>query len=212
MGRASKGKVITATGATVVTALATGGVALASGDSAVPEIHACANNGTGALRIAHRCASDEHQVAWNQRGPAGAQGFQGAPGASGPGPAAWTVTQSSPLLIASSPVPVLTTPTLPGSASGTNYVVSAVVSVKDVSSGFVSVTCTLSLGSQSYPDTLTDPAPSSLNDRQASLNLALGAQITSAQSPSLSCTLNAGSDAVTVQRAELTVVQVGALS
>jgi hypothetical protein len=214
MGRASRGKVITATGATVAAALATGGVALAS-DGAAPEIHGCVNDATGALRIARHCASGEHPVAWNQRGPAGPQGFRGPPGpspAGSGGPAAWTVTQSSPVLIGTSPTPVLTAPSLPASASGTNYVVSAVVSVQDVSSGSINVTCTLSLGSQSYPDTLSSPGATGAVFRQSSLNLALGAQITSAQAPSLSCVLNAGSDSLTIQRAELTVIQAGALS
>jgi hypothetical protein len=86
--------------AAAVVAFVTAGPAIAS--AAV--IHGCANNHTGALRVAAHCAHNEHAVAWNRRGPAGPrgpQGLQGAQGSQGPtgntsGPAGGALTGAYP--------------------------------------------------------------------------------------------------------------------
>jgi len=48
-----------------------------------PVIHACANNRTGALRLAARCAASEHVVIWGVQGARGPAGPVGPAGASG---------------------------------------------------------------------------------------------------------------------------------
>jgi hypothetical protein len=141
-------------------------------------------------------------------------GFPGPPGPSaGAGPAAWTVTSSQPVgLTSSGPTAVLTPPSLPGAAGGTSYVLSATVDVHipATDNGTVSVTCTLGFGSQTYQQTMKNTVNGS-DEVEGSISLGLGATITSTQSPSLTCVFNSGSGNETVQRAELTAIQVGVL-
>jgi hypothetical protein len=71
-----------------------GGLALASPGGI---IHACANGQNGALRVAIQCHRNEHAVAWNVQGRAGARGPAGKQGATGPqGPQGPTGPQGPP--------------------------------------------------------------------------------------------------------------------
>jgi hypothetical protein len=75
--------------------VATGSIALAAIPGGDGTITACAHKRSGALRLidtakTKRCKSSERRVAWNQRGPAGANGAAGATGARGPAGASGT--------------------------------------------------------------------------------------------------------------------------
>jgi hypothetical protein len=67
---------VTALAAAVV-AVGTGGTALATVTASDATIKACAKRGTGELRLAPKCKSNERPVSWNQAGPAaiGSQGY-----------------------------------------------------------------------------------------------------------------------------------------
>jgi hypothetical protein len=70
--------------AVIAAGLAGGGWALAN----VSSIHACANNHSGALRVAAHCRANEHAITWARQGPAGPAGATGPQGQQGPqGPA-----------------------------------------------------------------------------------------------------------------------------
>jgi hypothetical protein len=60
-----------------VLAVGTGGTALAAVTASDATIKACAKRGTGELRLAQKCRSNERPVSWNQAGPAatGSQGY-----------------------------------------------------------------------------------------------------------------------------------------
>jgi hypothetical protein len=62
---------------------ATAGVSAATAKTS-GTIHACAKKSTGALRIAHRCASTEKAVSWGKVGPRGRTGASGRRGAAAP--------------------------------------------------------------------------------------------------------------------------------
>jgi hypothetical protein len=67
--------------AVLVTALVvvgTGGTALATVTASdAPTIKACAKRGTGELRLAKSCKSNERSVSWNQQAPVGPAGSKG---------------------------------------------------------------------------------------------------------------------------------------
>jgi hypothetical protein len=74
-----------------------GGYAIAATTSSSGKtITACANNKTGALLLhknaSKRCATGQHKVTWNAKGPAGATGATGLPGA--PATDVWANVQS----------------------------------------------------------------------------------------------------------------------
>ena len=78
--------------AVVAVALAAGGVAYASIPDSSGVIHGCYITGTGQLRVydsqsstAKKCGSNEKPLNWNQTGPQGPAGPQGAAGPAGTG-------------------------------------------------------------------------------------------------------------------------------
>jgi hypothetical protein len=60
-----------------------GGWAIAASTTSSATIRACANNSTGALRLAASCKRSERRVSWNTVGPRGRRGLQGIQGAKG---------------------------------------------------------------------------------------------------------------------------------
>ena len=83
---------------TVVLAMSVAVAAVAGGGYARAQaavIHACANNHTGALRVAPRCGANEHALIWNNPGPMGLRGLPGPPGPS-TGPAGGALAGAYP--------------------------------------------------------------------------------------------------------------------
>ena len=65
-------------------AIGLGAMALAQDDTTY---YACVNNSSGNIKMVGKptdCARNEHLIAWNQQGPAGAAGSQGPVGSQGP--------------------------------------------------------------------------------------------------------------------------------
>ncbi|MEY4323219.1 MAG: hypothetical protein RL410_1000 [Actinomycetota bacterium] len=76
-----------AVAAVAAMALAFGAIQISNATTS-PTYNACANKKSGALRLlaaGKKCTSKETKITWNQRGPQGAQGIQGAPGTSSGG-------------------------------------------------------------------------------------------------------------------------------
>jgi hypothetical protein len=61
--------------AVAVVVMGTGGTALAVTASHGSAIHACAKRGTGELRLASRCRSNERPVSWNVQAATGGKGY-----------------------------------------------------------------------------------------------------------------------------------------
>ena len=59
------------------------GWAIAASTTSTATLRACANNSTGALRLAASCKRGERRVSWNTVGPRGRRGLQGIQGAKG---------------------------------------------------------------------------------------------------------------------------------
>jgi hypothetical protein len=70
--------------AAALVVLAAGAIpAVAAGTSTPVVYYACVTNATGAIKIVHAstaCATGQHKISWNNRGPAGPRGPQGPPG------------------------------------------------------------------------------------------------------------------------------------
>jgi hypothetical protein len=59
------------------------GWAIAASTTSSATLRACANEKTGALRLAGRCTKSERRVSWNTVGPRGSRGIQGIQGVKG---------------------------------------------------------------------------------------------------------------------------------
>lgn len=70
--------------AAALVVLAAGAIpAVAAGTGTPVVYYACVTNATGAIKIVHAstaCATGQHKISWNNRGPAGPRGPQGPPG------------------------------------------------------------------------------------------------------------------------------------
>jgi Collagen triple helix repeat (20 copies) len=147
-------------------------------------------------------------------GPSGPPGPTGSPGPSGPpGPAgagnggSSTTTATTPL--STTPATILTFPVPSPGPDGTNYMVWGIVDVQAPGSDFtdISVTCTLSFNGVTDSHTLKLVAPPGTDTQESSIPLLMEDQIFDAETATISCALDPGSDAANVVSADLTVLQ-----